>query len=169
MSDFVFYPKLQGGNDSGGLACHVVAEPVSRARWRESDKVYSSTGGMLSSRSTQMTHSGKRDQAVKLPIHVLWKFLENSEELATSIDVFWLDHKRISCEKLPKSWQWQLNCQTLRRNVAKSDGSESKEKQSIKMLDLFYQFTHFLKIQESVTIDNNVFRLHYKVSFNALF
>ena len=37
------------------------------------------------------------------------------------------------------------------------------------MLDLFYQFTHFLKIQESVTIDNNVFRLHYKVSFNALF
>ena len=32
------------------------------------------------------------------------------------------------------------------------------------MLDLFYQFTHFLKIQESVTIDNNVFRLHYKVS-----
>ena len=37
------------------------------------------------------------------------------------------------------------------------------------MLDLFHQFTHFLKIQESVTIDNNVFRLHYKVSFNALF
>ena len=35
------------------------------------------------------------------------------------------------------------------------------------MLDLFYQFTHFLKIQESVTIDNNVFRLHYKVSYNA--
>ena len=69
--DVVFYPKLQGGNDSGGLACHVIAEPVSRARWRESDKVYTSTGGMLSSRSTQMTHSGKRDQAVKLPIHVL--------------------------------------------------------------------------------------------------
>ena len=36
------------------------------------------------------------------------------------------------------------------------------------MLDLFYQFTHFLKIQESVTIDNNVFRLHYKVSFTFL-
>ena len=36
------------------------------------------------------------------------------------------------------------------------------------MLDLFYQFTHFLKIQESVTIDNNVFRLHYKVSLLVL-
>ena len=36
------------------------------------------------------------------------------------------------------------------------------------MLDLFYQFTHFLKIQESVTIDNNVFRLHYKVSLLEL-
>ena len=35
------------------------------------------------------------------------------------------------------------------------------------MLDLFYQFTHFLKIQESVTIDNNVFRLHYKVNFTS--
>ena len=45
MLDVVFYPKLQGGNDSGGLASHVVAEPVSRARWRELDKVYSSTGG----------------------------------------------------------------------------------------------------------------------------
>jgi len=36
------------------------------------------------------------------------------------------------------------------------------------MLDLFYQFTHFLKIQESVTIDNNVFRLHYKASVMVL-
>ena len=45
MSDFVFYPKLRGGDNSGGLACHVVAEPVSGARWRESDKVYNSTGG----------------------------------------------------------------------------------------------------------------------------
>ena len=36
------------------------------------------------------------------------------------------------------------------------------------MLDLFYQFTHFLKIQESVTIDNNVFRLHYKVSSTCI-
>ena len=33
------------------------------------------------------------------------------------------------------------------------------------MLELFGHFTHFLKIQDSVTIDNNVFRLHYKVSF----
>ena len=35
------------------------------------------------------------------------------------------------------------------------------------MLELFGHFTHFLKIQDSVTIDNNVFRLHYKVSFGT--
>ena len=38
---------------------------------------------------------------------------------------------------------------------------------SVIMLELFSHFTHFLKIQDSVTIDNNVFRLHYKVGFGT--
>ena len=75
MSDFVLYPKLQGGNDSiveGLLAMQ------QRNQFLEQDggsrtRCTPPQGGctMLSSRSTQVTHSGKRDQAVKLSIHVL--------------------------------------------------------------------------------------------------
>ena len=36
------------------------------------------------------------------------------------------------------------------------------------MLDLFSHLSSFLKIGDSVTIDNNVFRLHYKASVMVL-
>jgi len=36
------------------------------------------------------------------------------------------------------------------------------------MLDLFSQLAYFFKIQDSVTIDNNVFRLHYKATVMLL-